>query len=971
MVKFSNEPNIGNIERYFPRIYLDGSRPLAGEPELLDEKTDAWLKFAIAFSPATAPVPTVGYPSDDYLRNVIAKHIRKKGPPKKTPIQRATLCDVAVRLRLVSREEADLVPTKRKLGFKSWFDVVNSAPRRDEPVSPDSLEWLEADDLQKLLEDHTGELAPMNQSRAYLMKMVLHLNLISATQGLVMRPTYLKMDELDKRWDERDKSLLGAIRKRRPNGRKEMLDALASIGLVTASEANAKVQREDKAMKADNAKGLKRVSRGITFATIFRGLPGADALKATVEDICIKTSKLIHQRGFLIWLVLHRLITEDLPFPKLRGNSLSNFIRRCFVVGTPGSISDKKDPVILETLKRNARLFPTLERPPNADNVVTHAARTYRTAFERHFLNFDTVEARVKRVASSMLFDPYVRASNAAEEDADDPRLPEKVYVGHEPLNNVLSALKDPSFDRRVMHPRQVEVLEKIQAMFGLSGSATQPAQKLEPRWLAQNMEKSVRFCLAAAHHMDGVSEATQALKKRLPDRSAGQSKLKLRRGFSKGIRFVPLNAADRRFVTLDATTLVELMGTYKPIARDRAEEAEEDGDDEDNMQDPLAVEIVQSTFAENIERAFGKKYVATDGFAFTGTIVTDTSSMAYCQFDRVLRPGEEKTKKKKIERELGAPVLPPPPPPPPKVKLKKVPDLVFLVDPGRVNIVTMTVLWKGKPMMVSNGKGGQKPLIFTFTSRQYYTMTGVIKARCARTRRLRNDPILKGLYEGLSSASLRTGNVDKIKAYMETMVEKEAAAKKHWTERLSKKASSARRRSRVAKDKVLIKFFLGVKRKVFAMTGLLEAVVVWGSAKFAPGSIGCPAVPTSKAFVVASRVPGWDVIPSSEFRTSKTSCFAPHADNIAPRFRGVVSVVERCMPTKLGAKLRAGYVVGLIKQLRCLTTASDCYDATAMARSSGRCPRSRSGPMSSGRLTVTPTRAQLSRRRKESSERS
>ena len=55
-----------------------------------------------------------------------------------------------------------------------------------------------------------------------------------------------------------------------------------------------------------------------------------------------------------------------------------------------------------------------------------------------------------------------------------------------------------------------------------------------------------------------------------------------------------------------------------------------------------------------------------------------------------------------------------------------KVPDLVFLVDPGRVNIVTMTVLWKGKPMMVSNGKGGQKPLIFTFIFSRDYTMTPV-----------------------------------------------------------------------------------------------------------------------------------------------------------------------------------------------------------------------------------------------------
>jgi hypothetical protein len=49
-------------------------------------------------------------------------------------------------------------------------------------------------------------------------------------------------------------------------------------------------------------------------------------------------------------------------------------------------------------------------------------------------------------------------------------------------------------------------------------------------------------------------------------------------------------------------------------------------------------------------------------------------------------------------------------------------------------------------------------------------------------------------LYDGLSGASLRTGDVGKITKYMVSMVENKEGVKRHWNERLSKKASASRR---------------------------------------------------------------------------------------------------------------------------------------------------------------------------------
>jgi hypothetical protein len=178
--------------------------------------------------------------------------------------------------------------------------------------------------------------------------------------------------------------------------------------------------------------------------------------------------------------------------------------------------------------------------------------------------------------------------------------------------------------------------------------------------------------------------------------------------------------------------------------------------------------------------------------------------------------------------------------------------------------------------------------------------------------KKLQKDAPIKKLNERLSGASLRTGDVDKIKAYMLALVEEKEGWERHRAERLSRKTSASRHRRRVAKTKVLYKFFSAIKRDIFVRFGLKSCLVVWGAAKFASGGIGSPCVPTTKPFEVASKITGWRVVLSSEYKSSKVACIHPHNENLSPRFSGLEKTVERKLPDRFEARLRAGYVVGL-----------------------------------------------------------
>ncbi len=74
---------------------------------------------------------------------------------------------------------------------------------------------------------------------------------------------------------------------------------------------------------------------------------------------------------------------------------------------------------------------------------------------------------------------------------------------------------------------------------------------------------------------------------------------------------------------------------------------------------------------------------------------------------------------------------------------------------------------------------------------------------------------------------------------------------KGRWSEALKKRTADVKRSSRIAKEKVLLRFFFSIQRRLDALKGTKVATVVWGLAKFAssgPGTLSAPttAMPSS-----------------------------------------------------------------------------------------------------------------------------
>ena len=498
-----------------------------------------WIEHVAASLPTSVDPPSVGYPRIPYLRKVISLHVGKKCPAKDI-IDRELLCNEAVRLNLVLEREAALPEpkAKKKNSTLDFFDAVNEAGGENaEGEADDSDEWLDKEDLVRLIETRLGVVAPADISRTDLVKMCVYLKVVEERQSGIDRPTYKSSEELDVIWREYHESkkldwekeqaaLVTASDASRtgqrfeslpktkrppkykakpyprpplPKDRKKMAQACFDLGLITKSDLKNKVVRQDRVDKAAAAKNGQEVTRTTGFARIFKGLHHAQKFRVAIEDVTEKLSKLVYQRGFLVWLHLHRVISEDIAFPLLRGKHLSNFVRRCFTVGTPGNMSDDKDPEILKTLKKYKELFPTLDRPSFVDNTVTHAARTYKTAFERHFTDYDKVISRIKRFASSKLFDLYIRVPAAEEDTVDDSEAPpplkmsKEEEIGEEPIRRIILALGDPEYVVN-LHPRQREVLREVRDLLGLPDG-----ECFDKNWLRRNIGASIRMTLKVA----------------------------------------------------------------------------------------------------------------------------------------------------------------------------------------------------------------------------------------------------------------------------------------------------------------------------------------------------------------------------------------------------------------------------------------------------------------------------------------
>jgi hypothetical protein len=99
----------------------------------------------------------------------------------------------------------------------------------------------------------------------------------------------------------------------------------------------------------------------------------------------------------------------------LEGNA--TFLRRCFTVGVRGFTS--KDPRIQDKLDQWEAVFPVLEAPRFVKNVVSFAARNYRTNLMCHVSRYDHFVGRLQRYVRSRLHGPVKPPRQQATSEAD------------------------------------------------------------------------------------------------------------------------------------------------------------------------------------------------------------------------------------------------------------------------------------------------------------------------------------------------------------------------------------------------------------------------------------------------------------------------------------------------------------------------------------------------------------------------
>ena len=767
--------------------------------------------------------------------------------------------------------------SQKKKKREKFEDIIDRTTPRDAPLDSEDDDYLANDGLYEIIKAQVGEDLPPKIGRDRLLAAALKLNLINDAQFNASPPDYLPNDELRKRLD----------RVGYPNPkdlkRDDLLKACLTTGCITEAEAGAARKRKDISDKRKSVAYLDEFCRTCRLHTLLSCLT-----KKERDDILGKVSKasellsmIAFQRSYLVWLHMHDLFeapikaeikakpdgSVSLALSVLERPDLTDpnatFFRHCFTVGVKGCTS--RDDGVQATLERYNDLFLPLDVPHKMRNAVSHAAKLYKTNFVNHFVLVANVLARVKKLASLRLFG--IEEQRTDDEKATVPREARlfKVMVGVEtgtvPDEQDLAAL-----------------VTDIRAMLGLPEK-----QVLTERWLRANIYSSIGFTLQVAKVFDGVKQQVKDL---MEAAKAEGRKVKLRKGVAKGVKWVPTHEAKRMAIHLDPSDIVDALLGHKLA------DAE------------LAADVVCSSFAKGIKKAFGGKVGSLHGCVFTGSITTDGERVSV-HFKRARPPKETPP-----ADEDGAP---PPPAAAPKAPIE-LPRIILAVDPGRINMATVTVFVDGKPFFVQRGKH-MRVLSFQLRNTQYYTEAGFrIATMLGRHRRNRMKSLVQ-LDEDLKDLGLRTANVEIVKRRLRKV---NACAEEVWGFAFSKKAASSRFRRDGGRRRVMDRFFSGIRKrllKCFSEEEVDKAVMVWGCAKISPSGRGNLTVPTSGLAAVAARY--WRVVPGDEFRTS-SACPAIdcHKDVHAVRMVGIKQLrVTRARgpgAARQAHDVRKGFILGL-----------------------------------------------------------
>ena len=592
-------------------------------------------------------------------------------------------------------------PAHRKLE-----DVLAQATARAAAPS-DPPRWIPQPELVRIVSDYLQFDVPPTLARSKLLEIAVKLNLVPAEAAQQAPNAYLSVEDLKQRLD-------GVAGGSKTGGtRAELLERCKRLGLVDDEEAAAPRTRPDVSQRKLDAQDHDEVCRTCSLSALLRGVRDKERIVEMIRSAAAQMSQVLHQRSVLVWLHIHRLLSEGKGLPgNIVGDSNATFFRHCLTVGVRGATTKDADiSATIEALEFNSHLpspldaFPTLELPQGVPNAVSWAAKLYRTNFVNHFALLDKAIARVRRLASYELFG-VVDASLA--DDSPSAASGDNLY-------RVVCAVESGKVDG--LERSLADVASDIRSRFGLPDG-----EWLTRAWLKANLEKSVRFTLDVAQTMDRAKrEAVEA-------EAEGK---KVRRGAAAGIKWIPTHGVKLHALTLDATDLAPLLSGGEVV-------------------EGLASDVVSGALKAGIARQFGR----LAGLTFSGTLTTDGTSVSV-HFKRAGKKDRQDALKSSAAEGADTAKAP-----------RHVPRVLLQVDPGRVNMATIAVRVDGKVFKLASGRR----LVFKLSARQYYSVSGAHNARVRRTLKRRRNATLRTLDAALARTSLKTGDAAQVLRYLRAM---------------------------------------------------------------------------------------------------------------------------------------------------------------------------------------------------------
>ena len=574
-----------------------------------------------------------------------------------------------------------------------------------------------------------------------------------------------------------------------------------------------------------------------------------------MSAIACNVSRMLRRASLILSYHLHSALESGTPLPSKAVLKNVTFWRQLLLVGCRGDNGKEAkhdDAFIQESWSVLRDKFPPIDRNKHDGQIITHAARTFKTAFFNNL--WMPFFGRVAKVAKS--------------------KFPKEEKVGF----------------------RVCVAVETGAAVEGLSNEAAAFASEIRSA-LGAKTRTTVTNSFIASHPAEAL-------------RVTHQLQCALRAANVKGARLTPIFKVRRAHVLLDAESLIPLLRDAGVFNANEQRTLEEIGARVMNAADySLRQAIVASYF--NVPRPARGTDQAGNRNVWTLALTTDGATAHFAcvsaaEWSRYVSDKIEVTRKKmdgkkraaaaraagccadsESESELEEPMNKPKPPKKPSTAAARTlfpnDTVTVTIDPGRSNIAYVAISG-------SSGDGTMHRSFMRLTARQYYNESGIWRTTKKKQRWL-GETMMDAFRRMADRTNTRSGKSADIAAYID---ECNTVSDEWWGEVLKARHARLDAATAIAKRRVQDRFCSQTKKAAVARFGRHRRIVaVYGAAKFRPSGIGNLTVPTTGMFKAFCRAYP-DVHLQDEFCTTKRCSCCHELQNKTHRRVAVNAAIDQ-----------------------------------------------------------------------------